>query len=57
MEDFVYMRMPYRPSLRAGAVMSSPRASTGMSSLRAGAGMSSVQASTSSLLHASTSNH
>ena len=40
-----YMRMPYRPSLRAGAGMGSLRAGADMGSLRAGARMSSLRAS------------
>ena len=38
------MRMPYRPSRRADAGMSTLRASTGMSLLSAGAGMSPLLA-------------
>ena len=39
-----YMRMPYRPSRRTDAGMSTLRASTGMSSLSAGAGISPLSA-------------
>ena len=39
-----YMRMPYRPSRRADAGMSTLRASTGMSSLGVGAGISPLSA-------------
>ena len=43
-EIVAYMRMPYRPSRRADAGMSTLRASTGMSSLSAGAGISPLSA-------------
>ena len=44
MKSVAYMRMPYRPSRRADAGMSTLRAITGMSSLRAGAGISPLSA-------------